>query len=145
MGFKDQIGIALMHKERKKANVVESVIVIGDVEGRDCIIVDDMTDTAGTLCKAAEELKDKGAGKVYAFITHGIFSGPAAERIKNSQLEAVVCTDSMRQLDPEIVEKMGGKLKYVSIDLYLAEIIRRNVNGESKEDLFMNPKYKSLS
>jgi ribose-phosphate pyrophosphokinase len=84
-----------MHKERAMANVVESVTVIGDVKGKTCIIIDDMTDTAGTLCKAATELKDKGATKVYAFITHGIFSGPAAERIAKSDLEAVVCTDTM--------------------------------------------------
>ena len=62
-----------------KANEVESVIVIGDVKGKTCILVDDMVDTAGTLCMAAEELKQKGANKVYAFITHGIFSNPAAK------------------------------------------------------------------
>lgn len=89
------VGLALMHKERKQANVVESATVIGDVRGKTCIIVDDMVDTAGTLCKAAKELKDNGAKDVYAFITHGIFSGPAADRIRQSELKKVVVTDSM--------------------------------------------------
>ena len=89
-----------MHKERVKANEVESVIVIGDVKGKTCLLVDDMVDTAGTLCMAAEELKQKGAKKVYAFITHGIFSNPAAERISKSAIEKIVCTDSMK-LDVE--------------------------------------------
>ena len=84
-----------MHKERKEANKVESMTIIGSVKDKICIIVDDMTDTSGTLCKAATELKNAGATKVYAFITHGIFSGPAAERIKESQLEKIVSTDSM--------------------------------------------------
>jgi len=72
----------MMHKERKKANEVASTTVLGDVKGKICIIIDDMTDTSGTLCKAATELKQQGAEKVYAFITHGIFSGPAADRIR---------------------------------------------------------------
>lgn len=84
-----------MHKERKQANVVDSVTVIGDVKGKTCIIVDDMVDTAGTLCKAAQELKDKGAGKVYAVITHGLFNGPAAQRIRDSQIEKIVVCDSI--------------------------------------------------
>ena len=131
-----------MHKERAAANVVDKVTVIGDVSGKTCIIIDDMTDTAGTLCKAATELKEKGASKVYAFITHGIFSGPAAERIAKSELEAVVCTDSMK-IDEKTKERMEGKLKYVSVDLLLAEIIRRTHQKESAEELFDVPFYKS--
>lgn len=131
-----------MHKERAKANVVDNVTVIGDVKGKTCIIIDDMTDTAGTLCKAATELKDKGAQKVYAFITHGIFSGPAAERIAKSDLEAVVCTDSIK-IDDSTKERMQGKLKYVSVDLLLAEIIRRTHQCESDDELFEVPFYKS--
>ena len=88
-----------MHKERIKANEVESVTVIGDVKGKTCILIDDMVDTAGTLCMAAEELKLKGAKKVYAFITHGIFSNPAVERISKSVIEKILCTDSIK-LDP---------------------------------------------
>ena len=70
--------------------------VIGDVNNKICIIIDDMVDTAGTLCKAASELKEKGASEVYAFITHGIFSGPAGDRIKESELKKIVCTDTMK-------------------------------------------------
>lgn len=84
-----------MHKERKEANVVESVTLIGNVKDKICIILDDMVDTAGTLCKAAATLKENGAKQVYAFITHGIFSGPAAERICKSDLVKMVCTDSI--------------------------------------------------
>ena len=130
-----------MHKERKKANVVEEVICIGDVKGKTCIIVDDMTDTSGTLCNVAKDLKAKGAKKVYAYITHGIFSGPAAERIKASEIEKIVCADSLVH-DQSLKERMGGKLVYVSIDLLLAEIIRRTHNNEDTEDLFNIPLYK---
>ena len=84
-----------------------------------------MTDTGGTLCIAAKELKAKGAKKVYAFVTHGIFSGPAADRIRESDIEKIICTDSMK-VDPVTFAKFEGKLEYVSLDLYLAEIIRRS-------------------
>ena len=131
-----------MHKERKMANVVDSVTVIGDVQGKTCIIIDDMTDTAGTLCKAASELKEKGAKKVYAFITHGIFSGPAPERIAKSELEAVVCTDTIK-VEQSVIDRMQGKLQYVSVDLLLAEIIRRTHQNESTEELFDVPFYKN--
>lgn len=81
-GFgEDQVGLAMIHKERKAANVIGSMQLIGDVKGKTCIIVDDMIDTAGTLCEAAKVLKANGASKVYAFATHGIFSGPAGQRI----------------------------------------------------------------
>jgi ribose-phosphate pyrophosphokinase len=86
-------------------------------------------------------LKDHGAKRVYAFITHGIFSGPAADRIKKSELEAIVCSDSIK-LSPEVQHKMEGKLHYASLDLFLAEIIRRSVNGESTIPLTKDPHYK---
>ena len=130
----------MMHKERKVANVVDSVTVIGDVKGKHCIIVDDMIDTAGTLCKAASELKDHGAKSVYAFATHGLFSGPAAHRVKESVLEKIICTDSVK-LDKETREILGDKLEYVSLDLLLAELIRRSHNKESSEDIIYWPKY----
>ena len=100
-----------------------------------------MTDTSGTLCKAASELKAKGAKKVYAFVTHGIFSGPAADRIRNSELEKIIATDSMK-VDDATYAKFGGKLEYVSLDLFLAEIIRRSHAHENTEDLFDIPTYK---
>jgi ribose-phosphate pyrophosphokinase len=113
----------------------------GDVKDKICIIVDDMTDTSGTLTKAASELKAHGAKEVYAFVTHGIFSGPAANRIKNSEIKKIICTDSMK-IDQATFDAMGGKLIYVSLDLFLAEIIRRSVNNESTEELFDIPLYK---
>lgn len=131
----------MMHKQRTKANIVDSTLVIGDVEGKDVIIIDDMTDTSGTLCMAATELKKKGAKKVYAFITHGIFSGPAPERIKESELEMVVCSDSIKY--PEgVEERMGGKLKKVSLDLLIAEVIRRTHYNENTESLQIEGTYK---
>jgi ribose-phosphate pyrophosphokinase len=113
----------------------------GDVQDKICIIVDDMTDTSGTITKAASELKKSGAKEVYAFVTHGIFSGPAAERIKNSDITKIVCTDSMK-IDQATFDAMGGKLVYVSLDLFLAELIRRSINNESAEELFEIPVYK---
>jgi len=113
----------------------------GSVKDKICIIVDDMTDTSGTLTKAASELKAKGAKEVYAFVTHGIFSGPAADRIKNSDLTKIVCTDSMK-IDQATFNAMGGKLVYVSLDLFIAELIRRSINNESTEELFELPIYK---
>jgi len=92
----DQVGLAMIHKERKVANQVDNMTLIGDVEGKTCVIVDDMVDTAGTLCLAADLLKEKGAKDVVAFMTHGIFSGPAGDRIANSKaLSQVITTDSM--------------------------------------------------
>jgi len=86
----------MIHKERKVANQVDNMTLIGDVEGKTCVIVDDMVDTAGTLCLAADLLKEKGAKDVVAFMTHGIFSGPAGDRIANSKaLSRVITTDSM--------------------------------------------------
>ena len=137
--------LAFMHKERMKANQVAEVFLIGDVKGKDCLIVDDMTDTAGTLCKAASELKQKGAKNVYAFITHGIFSGPAADRIRESDLTKIVATDSMIAPDfDQMVSKTGGKLVHVSVDLLVAEIIRRNHQNEGTKDLASCHTYKDL-
>lgn len=120
----------MISKERKVANEVESMQLIGDVEGKTCVIVDDMIDTAGTLCLAADLLKEKGAKDVIAFSTHGIFSGPAGDRIAKSEaLSRVITTDSMR-LDPIFKEKVGDKHVSISLDLLLAEIIRRSHEGK---------------
>ena len=126
----DQVGLAMISKERKQANQVDSMTLIGDVKGKTCIIVDDMIDTAGTLCAAATLLKEQGAAKVYAFATHGIFSGPAAERIAKSDLEKVITTDSMT-VTPEFRKITGDKFKQVSLDLLLAEVIRRTHQREN--------------
>ena len=87
--------LAIIDKRRPKANVSEVMHVIGDIEGRNCVIMDDMIDTAGTLVKAAEVLKERGAKSVYAYCTHAVFSGPAIERIKASALDEVVITNTI--------------------------------------------------
>lgn len=135
-----QVGFATISKERKAANEVGKTVLIGDVQGKQCIIVDDMIDTAGTLCAAAKTLKDMGATDVYAFATHGIFSGPAAERISMSEFKKVVTTDSM-PLISGFKETVGDKHHTVSIDLLLAEVIRRTHLREDKSDLFEVPIY----
>jgi len=89
------VDIAIVDKRRPRANVSEVMNLIGDVKGRDCVIVDDMIDTGGTLCKAAEALKERGAKRVFAYATHAVFSGSAAENIANSVLDQVVVTDSI--------------------------------------------------
>ena len=91
------VDFALIHKERKRANEVASMVLVGDVMERTAILVDDMADTCGTICHAAEKLKEAGASKVYAILTHGIFSGPAIQRIEAAPLEALVVTNTIPQ------------------------------------------------
>ena len=91
------VDFALIHKERKRANEVASMVLVGDVMQRTAILVDDMADTCGTICHAAEKLKEAGASKVYAILTHGIFSGPAIQRIESTPLEALVVTNTIPQ------------------------------------------------
>lgn len=91
------VEFALIHKERKKANEVASMVLVGDVKDRVAILVDDMADTCGTICHAAEKLMEAGATKVYAILTHGIFSGPAISRINAACFEAVVVTNTIPQ------------------------------------------------
>ena len=91
------VEFALIHKERKKANEVASMVLVGDAKGRVAILVDDMADTCGTICHAAGKLLDAGATKIYAILTHGIFSGPALSRINNACFEAVVVTNTIPQ------------------------------------------------
>ncbi|OEH75333.1 putative phosphoribosylpyrophosphate synthetase [Cyclospora cayetanensis] len=131
-GYKD-CSIAMLIKRRIRANEVESMDLVGSVEGRDVIIVDDMIDTAGTLVEAARELKSKGAKRVYAFATHGLFSGPAIDRIQKSALEEVVITDTIKARP--MVESCK-KIKILSISILLADAIRRIHQKESLNDLF---------
>ena len=122
-----QAPIIISHKERAKANVVGSMTAIGDVEGRNIIIVDDMIDTAGTLCKAAEVLLEKGAKSVRACATHGILSGGAVERIHNSVMEEVFITDTVPH--PELAN--DPKIKIISMTEVFARIIHKGYNYES--------------
>ena len=125
--------LAIIDKRRPKANVSEVMHVIGEIEGRNCVIMDDMIDTAGTLVKAAEVLKDRGAKSVFAYCTHGVFSGPAIERIKASQLDEVVITNTIA-LSPDA--QTTPKIRQLSVAFLFAETIRRISDGESVTSLF---------
>jgi ribose-phosphate pyrophosphokinase len=125
--------IVTILKRRVVAGQVDSMQLVGDVRDQICVIVDDMIDTAGTLCKAAQLLKDNGARQVYAFATHGLLSGPALERINNSCLEEVCVTDSIDQTDRI---PLCPKLTVISLAGLLAEAIYRLHNEESLSALF---------
>ncbi|MDA9556173.1 ribose-phosphate pyrophosphokinase [Vibrio sp.] len=127
------IDIAIIDKRRPRANVSEVMNLIGDVKDRDCVIVDDMIDTGGTLCKAAEALKARGAKRVFAYATHAVFSGSAAENIGNSVLDQVIVTDSI-PMSKEM--EATGKVTRLSLSRMLAEAIRRISNEESISAMF---------
>ena len=125
--------LAIIDKRRPKANVSEVMHVIGEIEGRNCVIMDDMIDTAGTLVKAAEVLKERGAKRVFAYCTHPILSGPAVDRIANSQLDEVVITNTIPLSD---VARACKKIRQLSVAFLFAETIRRISDGESVTSLF---------
>ncbi len=125
--------LAIIDKRRPKANVSEVMHVIGEIDGRNCVIMDDMIDTAGTLVKAAEVLKDRGAKHVYAYCTHAVFSGPAIERINKSHLDEVVITNTIPLND---AGKACTKIRQLSVAFLFAETIRRISDGESVTSLF---------
>jgi ribose-phosphate pyrophosphokinase len=128
------IDLAIVDKRREKANISEVMNIIGEVQGRTCILCDDMIDTAGTLCNAARALKEAGAARVLACATHGVLSGPAVQRIDESPLETVVVTDSI-----PLPEKANGNKRYVvvSVAKVLAETIKRIHQGDSVSSLFI--------
>ena len=125
--------LAIIDKRRPSANVSEVMHVIGEIDGRNCVIMDDMIDTAGTLVKAAEVLKARGARSVYAYCTHPVFSGPAVERIKASHIDEVVITNTIPLSDEA---KACGKIRQLSVAFLFAETIRRISDGESVTSLF---------
>ncbi len=125
--------LAIIDKRRPKANISEVMHVIGDIEGRNCVIMDDMIDTAGTLVKAADVLKERGAKKVYAYCTHAVFSGPAIERIHESKLDEVVVTDT---IPLGAAGEACAKVRQLSVAFLFAETIRRISDGESVTSLF---------
>ncbi len=125
--------LAIIDKRRPKANVSEVMNIIGEIEGRNCVIMDDMIDTAGTLVKAAEVLKDRGAKSVYAYCTHAVFSGPAIERIKASALDEVVITNTIPLNE---AAKSTAKIRQLSTAFLFAETIRRITDGDSVTSLF---------
>ena len=125
--------LAIIDKRRPKANVSEVMHVIGEIEGRSAVIMDDMIDTAGTLVKAAEVLKERGAKKVYAYCTHPVFSGPAIERIAASGLDEVVITNTIPMSE---AARGCRKIRQLSVAYLFAETIRRISDGESVASLF---------
>ncbi|MFC6439943.1 ribose-phosphate pyrophosphokinase [Bowmanella sp. JS7-9] len=129
----NDLDLAIIDKRRPQANVAQVMHIIGDVSGRDCIIVDDMIDTGGTLCKAAAALKAAGAKRVFAYATHPVFSGNAVENLKNSELDEIVVTDSIPLTDE--MQKLN-KVRQLTLSNMLAEAIRRVSNEESISAMF---------
>lgn len=125
--------LAIIDKRRPKANESQVMHIIGDVAGRDCIMVDDMIDTGGTLCKAAEALKSHGAKRVFAYATHPVFSGNAVENLSNCDIDEVVVTDSI-PLDPAM--KNTGIVTQLTLSGMLSEALRRVSNEESISAMF---------
>ncbi|MCD6035659.1 MAG: prsA [Rickettsiales bacterium] len=125
--------LAIVDKRRERAGVSEVMNIIGDVEGKDCIIVDDIVDSAGTLCNAAQALKDQGAASVSAYITHGVLSGPALERVNNSVLKELVITDSIPLSEEGI--KIPN-IRVLTIAPLMAEAVRRISEETSVSSLF---------
>jgi len=131
----DDADLAIIDKRRPKPNVAKVMNIIGDVEGRSCVLVDDLVDTAGTLCQAAQALKEKGAAKVVAYCTHPVLSGAAIDNISGSELDELVVTDSI-PLSAEAAR--CGRIRQLSIAELLAETMRRISNEESVSSLFMD-------
>jgi ribose-phosphate pyrophosphokinase len=129
------VDLAIIDKRRPTANEAQVMHIIGDVKDRSCLIVDDMVDTAGTLCKAAEALKDHGAKRVMAYATHPILSGPAIENIEGSALDSLVVTDTIPLSD---AAKQCSRIRQLSMAKLLAESIRRVSNEESISAMFDN-------
>lgn len=136
----DRLGVdfALFHKERKKANEVSRMVLVGHVKDKVAILVDDMADTCGTLCLAAQHLSEAGVSKVYAFVTHGILSGNAVKSIETSALEKLIVTNTLPQTENQ---QRCGKIEVIDIGVVLGEVIRRSHYGESVSRLFHEVPY----
>ncbi len=131
----DDADLAIIDKRRPRANESQVMNIIGDVEGRTCVLIDDMVDTAGTLCKAAFALKEAGAERVVAYCTHPVLSGPAVSNISASVLDELVVSNTI-QLRPEAKE--CDKIRQISVAELLAETVRRIATDESVSSLFMD-------
>jgi len=129
----DNAGLAIIDKRREKANKSEVVNIIGDVQDKTAVIFDDMVDTAGTLCNAAAALKEKGANKIVAYAAHPVLSGPATERIRESELDELVVTDTI-PLSQDALDT--GRIRQLSIAELVAETIRRIIADESVSSLY---------
>ena len=125
--------LAIVDKRREKAGEIAEMTVIGSVEGKTCIIVDDIVDSAGTLCKAADVLQQNGATEVHAYITHGVLSGPAVERVKASVMKSLVITDSIEQSE---AVRNAANIRIVPTAPMFAQAILNIWNGTSVSSLF---------
>jgi len=137
--------LAIVDKRRERAGEIAEMTVIGDIEGQTCIIVDDICDTAGTLCKAAELLIEKGAAEVHAYITHGVLSGPAVERVTKSVMKSLVITDT---IEPTEAVRNAHNIRIVPTAPIFAQAILNIWNGNSVSSLFetetLQPIYEGL-
>ena len=129
------VSAATIFKNRERANVVSSMCLMGDVRGKVAILIDDMIDTAGTACKAASILKENGASYIFMLATHGLFSGPALERITASEFNKIVVTNTVSQ-KREILE--CNKIKIIDVSWIIAEAIKRQHDGTSLSELYLN-------
>ena len=131
----DDVELAIIDKRRPRPNESKVMNIIGEVKGKTCILIDDMVDTAGTLCIAAQALKDEGATRVVAYITHPILSGKAVEKISNSALDELVVTDSIALSD---AARKCGRIRQLSVAALLGETIRRIRDEESVSSLYVD-------
>jgi ribose-phosphate pyrophosphokinase len=136
----DRLGVdfALFHKERKKANEVSRMVLVGRCAGKTAILVDDMADTCGTLVLAASHLADAGASRVCAIVTHGILSGNALTAVMESKLEKLIVTNTLPQTENQA---QCAKIEVIDIGAVLGEVIRRSHYGESVSKLFHEVPY----
>jgi len=130
----DDAELAIIDKRRPRPNEAKVMNIIGDVEGRTCVLIDDLVDTAGTLCKAAQALKEHGAVKVVAYCTHPVLSGPAVQNIEKSALDELVVSNTIPLREEA---RQCAKIRQISIAELLAETIRRVANNEAVSELFM--------
>jgi ribose-phosphate pyrophosphokinase len=131
----DDVDLAIIDKRRPRPNESKVMNIIGEVKGKTCILIDDMVDTAGTLCLAAQALKDEGATRVVAYITHPILSGKAVERISSSALDQLVVTDTIALSD---AAKKCGRIRQLTVAGLLGETIRRIRDEESVSSLYVD-------
>ena len=131
----DDAELAIIDKRRPRPNESKVMNIIGEVEGKVCVLIDDMVDTAGTLCQAAQALKDQGATKVVAYITHAVLSGKAVERISESSLDELVVTDT---IPLSTAARECGRIRQLSVAALLAETIRRIRNEDSVSSLYVD-------
>ena len=126
------VSTATIYKERNAPNEISKMVLMGNVRNKICVIVDDIIDTAGTACKAAEVLRENGALGIYMFVSHGILSGPAIERITNSNFDKVIISNT---LDQDFKE-LGDKIEVIDISWMCAEAMKRSLFGESLKELY---------